>query len=215
MAIGFDNQTGSGTAYLDGTLSSGFSYPFTINMWVYPVTVGAGVNILAALHNTTDDHVFRVALNGTTGRALFSAFDTTVANAASNTSYNASQWNMITGVGTSSTSRTVYLNNGGSATNTTAKTLTTPTAWILGGNWSGGAAVPAFEGYIAEFAVWDAELTTAEIATLYTGVKAHYVRPQNLRIYTPLIRDVVDTFGRTTSITNIDTTVQPHVRRYG
>lgn len=214
MAIGFDNISGLGTAYLDGTLSSGFSYPFTMNMWFYPVTVAGGVNIIAAMHNTTDNHVFRFALNGTTTRALFSAFDTTVANSSTATTYNASQWNMLTGVGASSTSRTVYLNNGGSATNTTEKTLTTPTAWILGGSWSSGAA-PAFEGYIAEFAVWDAELTTAEIATLYTGVKAHHVRPQNLRIYTPLIRDVVDTFGRTTSVTNSNTTVQPHVRRYG
>lgn len=215
MAIGFDNLTGLGTAYVDGTMSSSFTYPFTINMWVYPVTVVGGVNIIAAFHNSSDNQVFRFALNGTTTRALFSAFDTTVANAASLTTYNTSAWNMITGVGTSSTSRTVYLNNGGSATNNTAKTPTSPTAWILGGNWSAGAPAPSFEGYMAEVAIWDVALSTDEIASLYTGVKAQFIRPGNLKMYAPIIRDIIDVRGNTTSITNNNTTVQNHVRRYG
>lgn len=215
MAIGFDNISGAGTAYIDGTMSSSFTYPFTINMWVYPETVAGGVNIIAAFHNSSDDQTFRFALNGTTTRALFSAFDTTVANVASTTPYNASAWNMITGVGTSSTSRTIYLNNGGSSTNTTAKTPTSPTRWILGGNWTAGAPAPQLEGYMAEVAIWDVALSTAEIASLYTGVKAQFIRPANLKMYAPIIRDIIDVRGNTTSITNNNTTVQNHVRRYG
>jgi hypothetical protein len=215
MAVGFDNLSGAGTAYVDGTMSSSFTYPFTINMWVYPLTLIGGVNIIAAFHNSSDDQVFRFALNSTSTRALFSAFDTTVANASSTTSYNASAWNMITGVGTSSTSRTIYLNNGGSATNTTAKTPTSPTRWLLGGTWSSGVPAPVLEGYMAEVAIWNVALSTDEISSLYTGVKAQFIRPANLKMYAPLIRDIVDIRETTTSITNVDTTVQNHVRRYG
>lgn len=215
MAIGFDNISGAGTAYIDAAMASGFSYPFTVNFWFYPI-LASGINSMAALHNTSDNQSFRFNINGTTSRVVFAAFDTTVANASNSTiTYTASAWNMYTAVGISATSRSVYLNGGNPGSNNISKTITTPTAWMLGGSWVAGAVAPSYEGRIAEFAIWDAELTATEIASLYTGIKATQIRPQNLKVYTHLIRDIADSRQTTTSITNSNTTVETHVRRYG
>jgi hypothetical protein len=123
---------------------------------------------------------------------------------------------MATAVGTSATSRTIYLNGGSSATNTTSRAITTPTRWLIGGNYS-GAITPTLEGQVAEVAVWDTTLSAADIASLYTTTKAETIKPQNLKIYIPLIRDIIEERGSTSSITSVlsDTTVEPHVRRYG
>jgi len=73
------------------------------------------------------------------------------------------------------------------------------------------------EGYIAEVAIWNDTLTTDELTSLYKGTKASQIRPQNLKFYMPLVRNIYDETASTTSITS-GFTANPqvnHVRRYG
>lgn len=214
MSRTFDNLLGGGTAFIDGTMSAGFSYPFTVNFWFYP-TYGVGVNTMVVLHNTSDDQAFRCNINASTVRVQFVANDGTIANAVSSASYTASAWNMFTGLATSTTNRSVYVNNDGIGSNSTSKNPTTPTAWGLGGSWAGGVAVPIYEGRLAEFAIWNDILTADERSSLYTGAKPSSIRPQNLKVYAPLVRDVYEMRETTTSISVTDTTIDEHVRRYG
>lgn len=219
MAISFLNQSGASDDYVQGAYDNTvFSNPawFTINCWVYPITV-AGTLQAVTLHNTTNDNRWSLGLNSVTGKAVFQAFDTSLASAASTTNYTANAWNMITGVGNFSANRTIYLNGGGSATNTVNKRLTKANTWLLGANYATGAIAPTWEGYIAEFAYWEGTLTEDDINALYKGVKASQVNPNNLKVYFPGIRNYTDLKATTTTITTAGTNlaIVPHVRRYG
>ena len=216
MAYNFINFDGNGTDYIQGTASL-FTYPFTINFWFYP-TIPAAVGTLQmfVIHNTTDNQRHTIQINTSTTRLVYNAFTTANALATSTTSYTTNAWNMATAVGTSATSRTIYLNGGSSATNTTSRAITTPTRWLAGANYT-GTIDPAYEGRICEIGIWNAVLSAADIASLYRDQKASLIKPQNLKVYVPLIRDIKDEREATSSISSTisDTTIESHIRRYG
>ena len=215
MAYEFFNQNGNGSDYIQATASL-FSYPFTINFWFYPTVSAVGTLVMFALHNTTDNQRFTVQINTTTSRLQFNAFTTANANAVATANYTTNAWNMATAVGTSSTSRNVYINGNNAGTNNTTRVITTPTRWLVAANYT-GTVNPAYEGRISEVGIWNAALTTADINSLYTGIRSSSVKPQNLKIYAPLIRDISDQTSSTTSFSNTltDTIVAVHSRRYG
>jgi hypothetical protein len=105
-------------------------------------------------------------------------------------------------------SRRAYYNNN-TATNTQTVTSVTYDRLFLAG-FGQGAIGPR----LAEFAMWTAELTADEIASLEQGFKPFRVRPQNLLYYIPLVRDVAD-FRSGIALTPTDTpTVADHPRVY-
>jgi hypothetical protein len=124
---------------------------------------------------------------------------------------------MATAVGTSITSRTVYLNAANSGTQTTSRTITTPDRVCIGFLRSNGSDIPDYDGYLAEVAIWNVTLTTDELTSLYKGTKADQIRPQNLKFYMPLVRNIYDETASTTGITyEFDPNPEVnHVRRYG
>lgn len=215
MAYEFINQSGNGTDYIQGTASL-FTYPFTINFWFYPTISGIGNIPMFVLHNTTDNQRHVIQINTSTTRLIYNAFTTAIAQATAGANYTTNAWNMATAVGTSSTSRTIYVNGGSSATNTTSRAVTTPTRWLAGANYTGSIS-PAYEGRICEIGIWNVALGAADIASLYTGTKPPSIKPQNLKVYVPLIRDIKDEREATTAISSTisDTTIVEHVRRYG
>ena len=68
------------------------------------------------------------------------------------------------------------------------------------------------DGQLAEAAIYDVTLDAAEVAALARGVSPRLVRPQGLRLYAPLIRDIMCLAGNT--LTNNSTTVANHPRVY-
>lgn len=223
MAQEFLNYTDPTLTYDDyisgaATLSAG--YPLTINVWFYPPSASVtGLVNMVGVGNGSDVSQHRLRINNTTLRVGGVTIDTGSAgtNITTTTNYTASAWSMATYVCTSATSRTVYVNAGSSATTTSSRAVIAPTNWIVGGNYS-LVGFPQYEGYLAEFSVWDAALTADEITSLYRGTKADGIRPQNLKVYVPLVRNHTDTRGLTTSITSnfpSGATVKDHVRRYG
>lgn len=217
MALEFFNVTGNTTDYRQGSCSL-FSYPFTVNFWFYPTVTAVGTLAMFTLHNTTDLHRFVINVNTGTSRLNFNAFTTANAFAIAGANYTLNAWNMATAVGTSSTSRTVYINGGNSGSNTTSRVLTTPNRWIVAGSQTSlGVVTPSYQGRLSEFAIWNVALTQADISSLYTGAKATLVRPTSLKVYIPLVRDVLDLTSSTTAINGVvsDTIVSSHNRRYG
>ena len=119
-------------------------------------------------------------------------------------------WNHACGVAASATSRTIYLNGGSSATNTTSKTPTV-SGIVIGARFTTTAS---FTGGIAEVGIWNAALTAAEVASLAKGMTCDKVRPQSLVFYAPLVRDLIDQKGGLAITNNNGATVANHTRVY-
>ena len=214
MAYNFLNQTlAISKIRADGSF---FSYPLTINCWFYPTITGVGSLHLVSFVENTASVVHMLRLDSNTNLVQYNTGTPLSAN--SSTSYTTNTWNMATAVGTSVTSRTVYLNAANSGTQTASRTPTTPDRVCIGfSRISGVDQTATMEGYIAEVAIWNATLTTDELSSLYKGTKADQIRPQNLKFYMPLVRNIYDETASTTGITyefGANSEVN-HVRRYG
>lgn len=129
-------------------------------------------------------------------------------SARSTTGCTSGQWHHACGVFNSSTSRTVYIDGGSSATNTNSVTPSLDRTEV--GAWRSSLW---FSGDIAEVGVWDIDLTAAEVASLAKGVSPALVRPQSLVTYLPLIRDVIDVRAAN-GFTDVNTTAANHPRVY-
>ena len=178
MAYNFLNQTAATSKIR--ALGSFFSYPLTINCWFYPTITGVGrLNLVSFVENTASVvHMLRA--NSDTNIVEYNT--NTPGSASSSASYTTNTWNMATAVGTSATSRTVYLNAANSGTQTTSRTPTTPDRVCIGFSRTAGSDLVTMEGYIAEVAIWNVTLTTVELTSLYKGTKADQIRPQNLKL---------------------------------
>ena len=137
----------------------------------------------------------------------------TTASTTTTTTAAANTWNHAAGVYTSATSRTAYLNGGGSTTNTTNIAISNFAQIGIGARdalaWGG-----FYNGDIAEVGIWNAALTADEIASLARGMTCDKVRPQSLVFYAPLVRDLNDQKGGLTITNNNGATVANHPRIY-
>lgn len=123
-------------------------------------------------------------------------------------------WIALTGLEESSTSRYVFSDTTKSTQNTTNITPATTGMGIgIGATY---ATFPAnfFNGLGAEAAIWDVALTDDEITSLARGFKPFRVRPQNLKFYAPIVRDLNDLCGALTITNNNTATVANHPRVY-
>lgn len=126
----------------------------------------------------------------------------------STTGCTSGKWHHACGVFSAANSRTVYLDGGSSATNTTSLSPTinqTEIGAFRSGFW--------FAGDIAEVGVWNVALTATEVASLAKGASPALVRPQSLVTYLPLIRDVIDVRAAA-GFTDVNTTAANHTRVY-
>lgn len=126
----------------------------------------------------------------------------------STTGCTSGKWHHACGVFSAANSRTVYLDGGSSATNTTSLSPTINQTEI--GAWRSGSW---FAGDIAEVGIWNIDLTAAEVASLAKGVSPALIRPQNHVAYLPLIRDTHEIVNAT-GFTDVNTTAANHTRVY-
>jgi hypothetical protein len=166
MARTFAAASSQATYYDNG--SDIGSYPSTVAAWFYPSSPATNADILTIVNASSDSIWIGLALSPAAA------------------SYTNNAWNHAAVVLTSSTSRTVYLNGGNSATDTTAQ------------NWPSGAqrfAIGAllrisqtqfFEGRIGEVSWWNVALSTDEIAALAAGAHPLSVRRASIINYWPL-----------------------------
>jgi hypothetical protein len=219
--LNYTDQTENYQDYILGAATFSSAYPMTLNVWFYPSAVsGSSIDMVSVGNTLTDSSGHRLRYNRSTLRVLGLTFSTTNLGSSSTSTgiYTSNAWNMATYVCTSTISRTVYVNAGSPGTSVTSRVVTAPTDWVIGGYYSTQTLFPSYEGDLAEFSVWNAALTVAEITSLYRGTKADMIRPQNLSVYVPLVRNHTDTRGLTTSITSnfpSGATVKDHIRRYG
>jgi hypothetical protein len=166
---------------------------------------------IARIWDGTNTNRFEIRFDGSSAgdpvRALIEAAGAQ-ANAASTAAYSGTTWNHVTGVFASATSRTVYLDGGNNATNTTSRTPTGINAMgIIPGIGTG------VNTDIAELGIWDATLTADEIVSLSKGFKPFRVRPQSLVFYSPLVREVLDV-SKAITLTRTGLSIIDHPRVY-
>jgi hypothetical protein len=210
MAYSFNGSS----QYISISSAAVTAAPLTIACWFYVSnTVNNGlINVSSA----SGDQNFRLSAQGATAgdpvraQALNGAangFADTTAAFANNT------WTHGCGVFTSSTSRTVYINAGNSATNTTSVTPPSIDRMFIGVTRNGSAFTNYTNGYIAEVGIWNTNLTLPEVAALAKGASPIMVRPQNIVFYAPLIRNLIDVRNNRT-LTNNSATVVAQTRIY-
>ena len=205
----------TGTEYLRTTPESLFSYPFTINCWFRLTTVSAQRN-LVMLENAGNGQRFALFVNSSNQLVLVAVDGGgTTQTIITSPTISSNIWYMATGVFTSSTSRTVYLDGANSITGTVSRSPTTPARVLMGGQYAGVGTTSNLNGRIAEVGIWNIALGASDIASLYNYAKPTSVRPDSLQIYYPLVREVYNLFGRDTVNTDGGTKGADHQRRYG
>lgn len=204
MAIDFDGIDD----YIEATSAPVTGAPLTMACWFNPdndtqnhllmaLTDGTSSNrfLLEANGNLTNDPVrARTTASGTDSQATVNGF---VANS----------WQHAVGRFASASSRQAFLNGTGGSVQTTSRT---PTG--INNTRLGNQATAYLAGLLAEAAIWNTDLTDDEITALAKGYRPSLIRPDNLVLYVPLIRNVLDISGGVSLTTN-GTTVAPHVKR--
>lgn len=185
--------------------------PWTINLWfkttnmtqVKPLLTlyGGGVNY-ASIYFRGDQTGDPIQILNQAGGGQFSV--------ASTTGCTSGVWHNACYVESSSTSRTIYLDGGNSATNTTLGVYTSLSSLNIGAYFT----TEIFDGQIAEVGIWNAALTAEEIASLAKGMTSDKVRPQNLVFYAPLVRNLIDVKGGLTITNTGSATVADHTKVY-
>lgn len=202
--------TAASSQTITGNFVSSIGTPHTIAAWAYP-------------NNTTGDHrILRVqnansaanfiSLDGSAVNDPAAAFSrtsvATFASALSTASFSAAIWAQVSGVFSTTSSRTIYLGGGSSGTNTsTTDTASFETVSI-------GLSTGTTSQLLAQLAVWDVALTAAEIISLSKGFKPSRIRPQNLVFYAPLTRNLQDLMEGITLTNNGSAPVVANPRVY-
>jgi hypothetical protein len=211
MAISF---SGSSQSYYSASTPV-TAVPLTIACWMNkPATNTAGV-IVGTFRNTGSDWYGFYLYASSTAKVNASAANNNVfAEAQSTTSYSANTWHHVCGVYSSNTSRTIYLDGAGSATNTTSLTPTLIDIVSIAAARKSGFVDNYLNGSLAEVAIWNAALTEPEVKSLSAGMSPKLVRPQSLVLYVPLIRSPQDQKAALAFTTQGSPTVATHPRVY-
>jgi hypothetical protein len=162
-----------------------------------------------------DGLYFRGDSGGDPVQYRFSDNSFTAGGASSTAGYSANVFASICGVRESNTSHSVYLNGENKATSATSVLVPSRSHFIVGARESSSTLQSFLNGAAGMAAYWDVVLTDAEVASLGKGFPPRRIRPGNLRIYMPLVRDVLDWRGLLTSFTDPGTDVADHPRTYG
>jgi hypothetical protein len=130
--------------------------------------------------------------------------------------YSANTWTSICGRATTTTDYDIFRdgvktdNSGG-----TAGTPTNVTQFVIGAYVSLSVYQQYLNNDVSSVAAWSAALTDDEIASLSKGFSPRRVRPQNLVIYAPLVREVIDILRNGIALTDSGSSVAVHPRSYG
>jgi hypothetical protein len=176
---------------------------------------GTNTMFLASVDATSGTNFNGIACAGSSNNLICSSnVGAGPALAQTATTFNLNEWNHACGVFTSSTSRTIYLNGAGSATNADTRNVSGQNNISIGARYGAGVLATFADNLIAEVGIWNAALTANEIASLADGMTCDKVRPQSLVFYAPLVRELQDVKGGLTITNNNTATVANHPRVY-
>lgn len=183
---------------------------FSVSCWVRPTTLSATQSLVSIGDVDTNNEQWRLTTSAGQKARWSAQTSAGEAFATSTASLVTGTWAHVCGVETSATSRAVWL-NGTSNTNTTNRSPAGADTLRIGAKVTTGTLDSA-DGDIAEVAVWNAALSSAEIAILAAGYSPLFVRPESLVFYMPLVRSDVEVVGGLAMTAVASPTVSNHVR---
>ena len=147
--------------------------------------------------------------------AVSVSYGTGIGVASTSSAYSTNTWQALVGRFISDTSRNVTLDafTGTNATSAPVTEASIDRLQIACVTLS-GAVQNAFDGRLAETAIWTENLNDDEVASLTKGFKPTRIRPQSLVFYAPLVRNLQDTRGGLALTNNNSATVADHPRVY-
>lgn len=207
MAYNFNGTT----QYLSAGATA-TSQPFTLACWVYPTIQPVGTVGIALGNNSPSANRVILGLQDISA-TQYKSYAQTQANSSTSTATvtGVNEWRHIAGVFGTSTAEPFLNGTGGTTHSTSVFPVVSET--LIGVRRNNTLAF-YFQGRIAEVGIWNAALTTAEIASLAKGMTCDKVRPQSLVFYAPLVRDLIDQKGGLAITNNNGATVANHTRVY-
>jgi len=199
------------------------STPLTMACWFNCDSADLSCCLVSVTNSGNAGNLTRFALfarGNVAGDPVTAIASNTFSNGIADTTagYIVGKWHHGCAVFTSTTSRSVYIDGGSSATNTTSITPTLLDRTNIGvqflQNAGGTSGINFADGLIAEVGIWNAALTQPEIASLAKGMTCDKIRPQSLVFYAPLVRNLQDAKGGLTITNNGGATVATHPRVY-
>ena len=182
MSITFNGST----QYIHTTGTTITTYPFTLFCYFNPNGVAAECYAFDICNNTA------AAINGfrmraaSTGLVRITVGDGSTTSAVStSTSYSASTWQRMYYVGTSATSRSVYLNNGGVGNDTTNLTPTGINKTYVGVSNLNTVLSNFYAGSLAHITIANVAATATQRAMLESGVHPLQVFGSAIASYVP------------------------------
>lgn len=198
--------------YINGNYGSNAAVPLTFSCWFYRATSSA--QALVSLASSTSSDFFMMYEGG--GVLYASSYQSgIVRQAGTSTGLKNNSWNHGAARYESATSRYSFLNGNKSSQNTDSSTPNNSNIFVLAAQNIAGSYSYFCGQSICEVAIWEASLTDDEIAILSKGFSPLLVRPQSLKLYTPLIRNLSDIRANISLTNNNNATVIEHTRNYG
>ena len=203
------------SSYIESTSTPVTTFPFTMACWFNPANNTAGGTLMSLGVANGADRFQMVNRGDLAGDfiAISSLVGATAATATTTIGYTANTWHHAAAVCTNITGRSIFLNGGGKATNTTSSNPAGINNILLGSRWATSRGF-FFNGRIAEAAIWNAALTDDEVLSLSKGFAPYLIRPSNLKFYNRCLRTSQDTAGGRT-LTQVNITNFDHPRIYG
>lgn len=163
------------------------AWPVTIAAWVRMNALGTSIKYFACYNNSGANRgTSDFALCLSTGNAVVANKNGLGSATTSTTISDTTAYHHVCGVWASDTDRRAYLDGGGKGTSATSQTIPTVDRMTIGGQDGLNGVASAALAIIAEFAVWNAVLTDAEIAVLAKGLCPLQMHPEALVDYVPL-----------------------------
>jgi hypothetical protein len=178
------------TDYLSYAGAVDAAHPMSFALWFNKPSTTFATAFSISNTNVSNPNRNSIILSNIANVRAFSANSggTTTAGARSTATFSTNTWHHACAVFSSNSSRTIYLDGGNSATNTTTVGVNTGSfvATTIGGFSNSGSIGQPYDGLIAEVAVWNGNLTADDAATLAKGISPLLVRPDILVAYWPL-----------------------------
>jgi len=194
--------------------------PFSVAAWYYPSSLNSSQHRLVTLEPSGGDAAYHYNLMLETDtqpmwRARYQSGNDTADTA---TNINGGQWNHIVGVEVAFNERYAYLNGGNRGDNLTNSGDINLDVMTIGNRLS-GIDIDYANGVVAHVAVWNSQLSDADVALLATGVSPTLVQPGSLVFYRPLEGNLAGGVGSFSLANNgaglvaLDSPVKSNVRR--
>lgn len=216
MALDFDGTND----YIEATSAALTAGPLTLAAWINVDTTGAAQRVLSISSATGNDrwslqvgatNVITMQVGTSTPSPTFAALSTTNTVTAGTWHHVAGSWNTTTGQ-----PQQVWIDGVKSGPTNSSRTPVAAelSRTLVGSTYISSALSQYMNGKVAEAAIWNAILSDTDVVSLSKGIKPTSIKPQNIVMYLPLVRDIVDTV-ESLSFTNSGSVVSEHSRRYG